>query len=524
MPIHEKGLDYPGQDGHPLFAQDLWRSVLMCFTEMEAIQLDTTYGGTQTAWMIRDRMVSVPGPKSWVEGVTARSLGMLIYLQRYKVPCTNMEDIIQYAVDYNLMGILLFFTCGEFEFVDLSGLPIKVRSSPFLDRAVRRNYLDLVRYCLVRFNDQKSNLLRKSPATVERLMRQNAFEMLQLIVPHLTQIVNWNGVKWAVMQGFRRVVRFALDQMDPLYITDAPPRFLLVDAAAQGHLKILKLLAERVNGQIPLEAYRAAFNKGQVEVCIYIRSLFPEYLPLEKDLVTAAGLGHFEVFNALPPSVYIPDACFEQTVALSGNHKLLTLLSNRRPTYDYTKKLVTLAIQSGHCDMVILIFKYGELKKLNKKDDITMVTKHMHASLAFFHNSFKEKTITYNVYNVTTFLEAARICDLPIMKAMLESKSVPLTEANFQKALASIYVSSENSDTRLMAYTFVEKAFQNWKLNPPVIVEVELPPTPPPKKRKSAEPLVDEADLKKQRRKKNLVSTSQISTKGKARIRSTKLY
>lgn len=546
MPVHEHGLKYDGDDHHPLFAPALWRSVLMCFTEMEAIQLDNVYGGTQTRWLIQERIVGYPGSKSWVLAVTARSMGMLIYLQQFGIPCVDLEDLIQYSVDQNLLEILVFFTCGLFAFVDESGVPMAVRACPSIDRAVRRNYVDTVRYCIWKYQHNRNSLLRKAPLTVVKVMNQKALSMLQMIVPHLTKVINWTGVKLAVIQGYFKVVKYALDHLDPLYISDpAPPSYLLVDAAKNGHLKLLKFLASKTPEAIPVDAYRAAFAKGQVAICTYIREQYPQYLPSEKELLIAGGEGHFDVFDSLPDTLHIPDECFER-VARSRNYRLLTLLHHRRPSYKFSLRLLSHGLQSGSSEMAITIYMGGDLKRLPAGADVMMVTKRMGLALAFFHNFHKDKPekLAHNVYNPLTFIEAARVCDLEILKGLLESESVIMTEALFQKALNAIYVSSEVKEVRLEAYTYVDQAYQQWKLRPPPPPSPPAPPPPPPppppvapaatvspagtpktKKRKSVEVReVVAAKMKKKRESlakhhisENLFERKHTSTKSKSR-------
>ncbi len=487
MPEYSSGL-YDVGDQHPLFIPAVWRKVLACFPEMESCQLDVTYGATQIGWIVRERMNFIPNKQTWIEATFSRSLGMLWYLHEYKVPVPhgktpNFSHILQFCVDNNLLDILLFFTSGLFTFYSHNEVKVNpLQFCPSLDRAIRRNYLEIVRYCLYKFPIQREKML-SSKKTLIRVMQLNLMEMLQTIVPRLCRITNFEIVKVAVVQGFRQMVEYAFTHLDASYLNRDPPKDLVIAAAQHGHLRILQLLEQRNSDQsIPQEAYNAAFVNGQVRVCNYIHERY-KYQPGEKELVDACRKGQYEVIMTLPMSTFFTDECFEAAVAEGRNFRLVQLLHDRRPEYKFKSSLFRSAVLSGNSDVANIVFEYGRFKKLPKDIEEEIVQRRMSSTL------FLLAALGFPVYNEKTFLVAAKRCDLEIIGEMVKDPSWKLTEKTINQALGSIYVSTEPELTRREAHCFISQNYRRW-LEEHERHQREIPVPEPPKKRKAATPLI----------------------------------
>jgi len=470
MPVHEYGLDHEKiNNQHALFLPDIWRSVLLCFTDMEACQIDAIYGRTQINWLIRERIVGMPSSHSWVMATGARSLGLMLYLYQYKIPCEDYEDIIQFCVDKNILEILIFFTCNQFEFYDGTGMPIKSQFCPILDKAVKRNYLTIVQYCIHRFHP-KEKFLKKLVPTLNRIMQQNLFDMFKTVVPYITKVINFHGVEVAIKQGYKNIVEYALEHLDQTYLGQEIPNSLLTIAAQHGRLKILSILKNKHNGFIPQEAYNAAFSNGHVQICNYIQKRFPNYVPGPVQMNHACLAGHVEIMKTVPEFIHIPDSCFEKA-ARSPSVELIGLLKQLKPNYKFTSKLLHLAIQSGNSPVCLAVFGAGLYKKIPPNCELELVRKRMRYTLKVW-NRFK-----FNVYNEKSFLEAARICDTEILSDMIQDHNFccSITESVIAEALGYIYVSSESEAKRAEAYTFIDHQYKKWKaenpnLPPPLVV------------------------------------------------------
>lgn len=459
--IHDKGLRHDEiVNIHPLFVPEVWQTVLQCFGEMEAVQLDCVYGNPQISWLIQERMSSIPAKDTWLLATSSRSMGMLIYLLKYGIPCPDIEDIIQYAINKNYIEILVFFTTPEFKFYDGSGVPIKMSFTLKLDGAIQRNYLNVVKYCLWRFPKSKEKMLKKTVPTLNYIMSRNLLPMLKLIVPSITKIPNYMGIRAAACAGYKSLVKFALENMDTSYIHKEIPDDLLIAVAKNGRLNVLILLVERSarpehrNGFIPLEAYQKAFARGHIEVCQYIKKIYPEYVPSEKDLIEACTYGHHEVIASLPSTTYIPSLCFERA-ARGNNPALIDILHEKKPQYKFQPRLLSAAVQSGNSQVFLTV--YSRIKKLPPGIEIELINRKMRRALEMLYR------LKHPVYTEEGLLAAARVCDIDIIKDILEEGKVEPSEKTVREALGLIYVSAESLKNRGEAYTYLDNKYKSFE-------------------------------------------------------------
>jgi hypothetical protein len=437
---------------HPLFLPQVWQTVLSCFVEMEAINLDCIYGCPQIGWLIEKRMSAIPSSQSWLLATYTRSLGMMIYLLRFGISCPDIEDIIQYAINKNYMETLVFFTHPEFKFYDNAGVPLKMNLSLQLDKAICKNYLNIVTYCLWRFPRQKEKMLKKALPTLSYIMSRNLLPMLKLIVPSITKIPNFSGIRAAACLGYKSLVEFALQHINTSYTQSDIPNDLLVSVAKKGHLNVLTLLMEYRKGFIPLEAYQKAFAHGHVEMCRYIQKKFPTYQPSEKDIIEACTYGHHKVIELLPDTTFIPKICFDRA-ARCDNPMLLNVLHRKRPDYKFPSRLLTAALHSNNSQVFLTVFLH--IKQIPPGMEIELVTRRMRRALLMLHR------VGQTVYTPDGFLAAARNCDLEILQDILEVGKVQISNKIVEEALSLIYVSSETLTKRGEAYTYLDQRFQH---------------------------------------------------------------
>ena len=450
MKIHTRGLNHDEiMSSHIVFLPEIWRTILWCFTDMEAMQLDCIYGAPQANWIIQERIPSIPSTQTWLVAALHRSMGMMIYLLKYHIACPQIEDIIQFAADKNHMDTLVFFTSECFKFCDNEGLPLKKRFCPSLDKAAKRNHLQVIRYVKWRFPQDTAHMIKRPLVTLSYVMERNLLDVLKELVPDVTLITAFTGLKMAIIRGHRTIVKYALQHLNDLYVGTELPDDLLVAAAKNGHLRILKLLKKRrKNGNIPLKAFQQAFSWGHVDVCNYIKKCFPSYLPTQKDLIDASLHGHHEVLSMVPDTMHIPSDCMENA-AKSQNHILIYVLTQKNPHYKYQPRLLSMAIRSGNSDVCLAVFDCGKYTKLPVDSEIEMVNRRMRKALNIFHN------LGFNVYTEDALLEASRICDLPIIQDIISSGLKPSVKV-VRECLNYIYVSSESTKCRMEAFTYLD--------------------------------------------------------------------
>jgi hypothetical protein len=280
--------------------------------------------------------------------------------------------------------------------------------------------------------------------------------MLELIVPHLLLIPNYACIKAAAKSGYKHVVKYALQYLDPMYLQKEIPDDILIETAKQGHLAVLTLLIETRKGYVPLEAYQKAFARGHVSIVRHIQKLFPFYTPESKNIIEACTFGHHEVIQLLPETVFIPNKCFSRA-AQGKNPELIEILHEKKPQYVFKPRILNLAIQSNHCQVFLTVFYCGKFneKPLPPGAEIELINRHMREALSTLHS------IGYKVYTEESILAASRVCDLPILKDILEVGQVEPSEKTVQNALNLIYVSSETLKCRAETYTYLDHRFKH---------------------------------------------------------------
>lgn len=483
--IHEQGLYTSPEDGRPpVFWPEIWRTALSCFTMTQSMTIDLDFGCMETDWIMRERMNEVPSDYTWAVAVYHHSLGLMVRLQRFGVPCLHIDRFIAYAIYKNQFDTLVFFTSPEFVFRGILGDPLKeLKIVPTIDRAIRRNFHDIVRYCIWRYYGQRERLLRRPVETVAYLMANNRQSMLRQVVPALVRIDNYMGLRAAVERGFLTIVQYAIEHLDPSF---AQPETLsddlIVLAAKHGHLDLVRLFKSFKARYIPVKAYRQAFSWGRMNVCEYISKRFPDYRPGEADILDACLHGHVAAIQSLPADTLMPNECMDRAVR-SNNPHMVYALHKRMVGFQYTQALLDKAMHSKNSDMCLAVFDCGGFKRLPASYDIQLTRNKMRKAMKVFHS------IGFRVYTERAFLEACRICYLEIIKDILElppGQRPYIREPAWISASCSIHVSPEiERQKRIDALDYVNAKFQEFKEHPKFYCIQDEPDedVAPPKKR-----------------------------------------
>lgn len=446
---------------HALLLPDIWKVVLQCFSTLDAIQLDCEYGATLTQYLVRERVSGIPNANTWLQAVYNNCTGLMVYLLQYKIPCTNLEDIIQYAVDKNRLETLVFFVGTGHVFYDFNGYEISHKSicdmCPKLDRAIKKNYLSIVKYTLSRFGVSSDKVLKNPMLILRYIMARNMMRMLRLIVPCLLKITDLSGLYEACSKGHKRIVIYSLLHLDP-GLPDLPDD-LLKEAAKNGHLDIVVLLQKFNNCRIiPLCIYQSAFEHGQTEIVTYIQQESPSYLPVEKNIIIACENGFLSVLKLLPLYVKIPHECWSKA-AKAKNHDLIYYLHERHPDVPFTKRMLFDAIKSCSNTATLAIYDCGKFKELPKDIVIALINKKMYPALKAF------QSFGVDIYNEQMFTEAARVCSLQILQHMSDTHDMNFSDKIYEDALRKVYVSSENTGTRTVVMDFISQVRKKRKVS-----------------------------------------------------------
>jgi hypothetical protein len=440
---------------HPLFHPKLWKATLKCFTEMEAMTVDYTYGGFAVPWLIRERITGNPGPYSWIQAATNQSVGMMIYLEKYKTPCSNIEDILQYAVDNNHLSTVVFLLNRRNVFVDGNRRTIDFRGIPRLDQAVTQNFTTMVRLLLaVTTSSHYSKLLENPIATVTTVLSLGFCEMLKLIVPSLAHVSNSRGLVLAAKNGHTRTFQYAVEHLNEQHIPTIPDS--VIEAACEhGHMAILRACMRDEVPSVPLSAFNVAFINGQKDVVKFIKSIHPRYTPSDHVFVEACKQGRNAMVAAVR-NVRIPPKCLE--VACKGtSSKLVRTLHRRLPEVSFKPSMLTDAIRAATPKLygvVNAVYEYGQFTDLTKKQKLMLASRRLHMCLRIFHS------IGLEVYTKEVLVEACRVCCPEIVEDMLSSDwggVVPdektVSECQHRLFLADAY----NKDDKVRVFTLLSQ-------------------------------------------------------------------
>lgn len=457
-----------------MFHPSIWRTVLSCFSDMEAMDICYRFGRHELKWLVTEKCSHL-SPSSWTEAAAARSLGMIFYLLRYKVTCDNRDLLIENAAKWNFLPLLVVLTStytlsdvdkqlqihfgaraenqvgdDNIGFVDGVGRVTGRCGVPHIDSAVRKNHLRVVRYLMWRFPSKLDQLLRTPMATLTTLVRRNSLPMLKLFVPRVARIISYSGLDTAIHKGWTDMVKFVFRHRDETATGNSVPDHMFETAAKSGNLETLQVLVKHsLDHTVPVAAYREAFSHGQIAMWRYIGKAHPEYELTSQDLEAACLAGHYKVLKSLTLCHLITTKTFE-AAASCGDHRVLKQLRRLRPDIKITKNMMTKAIASGSDKVTAQVFALGKFSRINSHWVAKMVSNNMRDSLQFFHS------LQFPVYTEATLLHAARSCNLAIMQDVFNLGKLQPSADTITQAISRVTVSViGNTEMRCAAQAFL---------------------------------------------------------------------
>lgn len=431
---HEYGLQhdrFASKNG--MLVSKTWRVILSCFSNMESLQLDTMFGSTQIKWLVRDRITEIPSSHSWVTAVTARSMGMLIYLVKYKISCPDLNTLIQYASDRNHIDTLILLLHPKHDFYDDNGNIILNRKCPSIDIACVKGYYEVVNIIMsLYFPKEKEHILDDPVKTISNIMKNGDLRSLQTIVPNMMLITSPQALARAVTYNNLEVFTYALQHIDVRFIPSIPINVLNA-AAKKGYAKFVQLCIDYSDGFIPLEVFNTAFEEGQKKVVQLLLSIDNTFIPSEQVLLNTCKNGHNHMITILPADIPIPMECMN-LATMSRNKSLIYTLSKRLSDCKYTASMFENAVRSGSSDVIVTLYVCGKYDHISCKLIVLMVTKNCVDALQFFNG------IGLDVYNKNTLLEASRVCCVGILKN-IAATNLDIRPEVIDECLNRIYVS-----------------------------------------------------------------------------------
>lgn len=449
----------------PFLSAHIWRRVLSCFPLYRALSVDLKFGCVETNWMMEERMLEIPSSSTWLVAAHEHSVGLLVRLMTFQVPCVNMDDIIQYAADMNHIDTLVMFTYNRetFTFRNMDGERIKdSKFVPKLDQAALLKYHDILRYCMWKYAPHKERFFKQPSHTVSRLITHNHLQTVKMLVPRVLSIPNIQPILKICESGYVRMFEYCLPHITPL-LKEPILDDLCILAARNNRRGILKRLKTYLKTPVPLKAFQVAFSMGNLAICEDILRQSPSYRPKKADIIDACRQGYLssiELLCSLDKSYSLPAECMERAVE-SKNVHLIRFLDQHMPSYEYKIGLLHDAIRTKDSHVCITVFDLGRYKQLPRHHDIELVHNNMQYALSIFHK------IGFRVYTENGFIEACRLCHVGIIRDILdlpEEERPYIKESSWTTALCAIQVSSEgNNQTRIEAYDYVTKKYNEFK-------------------------------------------------------------
>jgi len=461
MPIHERGmkpvhgLKGDGPDGADGAVFMIWRRVLACFSDMDAVHIDCVYGSTQVNWLIRHRITALPSSYTWTMAAKAHSLGMMVYLKTYSVPCTNINDIAQYALDCNFLRLLVFICDFDIKVAAGAAGPVGERSSrrssspststelvcPRIDSAVRHGYADCVKFIMYKFANVE---IRRPEFVIQHLAEHNSVDMLKLIVPRYRLVPSYTCLLGATRKGSFASLKHCLSNMDSTCcdISVVPPDLLVV-AAEHGRINELVLLADRQKQYVPDEVYHRAFQAGQVEVCTFLKTLNPRLKPSLDDIEVVCTKGFEHMIKSLEFNVSVHGKLIVKAIR-SKNSSLVRTLVQKMPHLQFKsskQNLLLTAANTGDSDMLLTVFDVGKYSTVPSAVINSCIEHSMHRALRVF------RKLDLFTYTEPMIIEACRMCDDVMLSLILKSKDLArdlVTDESplFQRCQSYIVVSA----------------------------------------------------------------------------------
>lgn len=460
MPVFHQGLNQEALDcSGTLMFPLVWRTILSFLPQTTALQLDSMFGSPQLHWYMRTLyQEDVLSFSSWRKPVMINLMCLIDYYTKYKVPCPELNDYVQYAVDQGFTEMVRYFLNPSNIFYDLFGKPICQYDVPRLDVACCKNYAVIVKLVLNKFSYRaawRALLLNQSSKVLNVVMKRGHLDILKQIVPLVIGSVSIQGLEAGIRHQRADVVLYALKKIN----VPSLPEHLFLEAAKVGNLQIFQALwayNSALDPQGPFvteQVLHTAFVHGHTSVLRICLPHFPGYVPHPSHLVEACKHGSVLSLQSLPRSVVFPPECLPAAIK-SKNVELVRLLFHKFPDVttknkNISKSLLSEAVNTGSSDMIIIVFDLGAFEVV--PDDLVtrMARKNCRCALKYFHK------LNFQVYQKSTLLEAATMCHSELIHDILETKTVPFYDSLYQEVCNALYLSSETSAVKTQAFDIV---------------------------------------------------------------------
>lgn len=415
----------------------LWRMVLMCFDVEEAIACDRSYGFHHKEWFLTERLSSSSFcPDMWMDCLKYQMWNHAYLLLEAKVSCPDLDYMIQKSTDHEMLCMLILLTDSQAVFYNSDRKVIRTTYVPTLDAAIENHDLRVVRYVLWRYGPHK-RLFKHPVQALQTIVTKRNVALLHLLVPHVLKVTTIAPVLTAIEERSFDMARELLRLLDAnLFVTI--PEKVSISAAKAGDLPFFSDVFQQC-GDVSETCFQTAFSNGHIGIVSFLADRHVDWRPDEESILKACEDGCLEVLQWMDDSTTIPPTSMENAIR-SKNARVLLEIYNRVPDFKFTGRHMEMAIRGGSEEMVMVLFTIGKFKEFTKNATMELIQKRMVHALQCLAECGVIR------YTEETLCEAAKVCDLQMVKDMMAVVRPTRETLNRAFKYAFVSVGSQRQD------------------------------------------------------------------------------
>lgn len=419
----------------PIFFQVCWRTVLRCFSFMEAIEIDSHFGYLETFWRIsQEPTYSLFSNQIWNDGVELNNLGFLIYvyLQKFPIHPNDIDRYIQYSTNKGKLTILIFFlncyvTEEEWEkekkiYYFRNELKQRIENTSYIPNiyeAIKNRHLHIIEFLKnIYKNDQYEKMIQKNEysSIYKFLIKNNEEKIFVTIFPDILKEITENEIHFIIVFGRLNMMRWIIKNTTLEWNTKAWTNLMEL-CCTLGKVSLLQMIHDIPTNpcQLTFRLFELAFQKGKYNMCMYLKqkmALSNTYIGKnisKETLEIACQLGNIDVLSILPKKFIFPLECYQAASKTKNNGcQVMKFLYEERqlPLYfQWSMEYIENTIKVGNDENCLYIMKRNvfRLEEFAKEYLEKMIAMVMLRSLQYMHFH------GFDVYNSKTLLLASQL-------------------------------------------------------------------------------------------------------------------
>jgi hypothetical protein len=407
--IQNKDVKDPSKPG--FFLPDVWKIVLSCFSFMEAMNIDFSWGWIDSDYLT-DLVDIPPSPEMWNKASSCGSIGALHFLQESKMPCPQVTFLCQNAADMGHIMVMEFFLVPEYTFFNTHRSPIIGIEVPYIDNACTKGILPMVAHLSRRSRDNLP-FFKDVVSTLENVIRSGNFLVLKEIVPSLTKVVSSSIIELGIAYKRYKMVEYCIRHLDKNLLYSFPSSWY-EEAARTLSDKAFLLLTLFDNNPPPEHVLDVCFYLGNIPMFSKLVASYPSYKPSKEVVIQACQNNQTRMIDSLPKTHDIPLECFEIACG-KGNSHILFSMKDRNLVPEYKDEFFKGALHSRSSDSVIALYHIYEGFEVHTTYSSQLASRNMRDALIFLANN------GHDVYTRHTLLSAIRAAASDIISDVLNS-------------------------------------------------------------------------------------------------------